>query len=45
MAHFGLGPDVTRVARVEVTWPSGRRLVLEDVQAWQTLRPNEDAAE
>jgi hypothetical protein len=45
VAHFGLGPDVSEVARVEVTWPSGRRLVLEDVQAWQTLHPSEDAAE
>ncbi|HMO65176.1 MAG TPA: ASPIC/UnbV domain-containing protein, partial [Verrucomicrobiota bacterium] len=36
VAHFGLG-SVTHLDRVEITWPSGARLVLRDVPARQTL--------
>ena len=31
-AHFGLGSH-TRVASVEITWPSGRTQMLHDVEA------------
>jgi hypothetical protein len=34
--HFGLG-DETRVERLEITWPGGRRQLLEDVRADQVL--------
>lgn len=37
IAHFGLGRGVTRVAEVEVRWPSGMTTRLEDVEANQTL--------
>ncbi|MFT4569279.1 MAG: hypothetical protein ACI91F_000145, partial [Candidatus Binatia bacterium] len=38
VAHFGLGSDVERVYRVEITWPrTGLTTVAEDVAAGQTL--------
>ncbi|MFN0068954.1 MAG: FG-GAP-like repeat-containing protein [Limisphaerales bacterium] len=40
VAHFGLG-GVTSLNRVEITWPSGARLVLRDVAARQTLTVTE----
>jgi hypothetical protein len=41
VAHFGLGEDVTRVAELEVIWPSGAATHLEDVPARQTLELTE----
>lgn len=40
VAHFGLGA-VTNLDRVEITWPSGARLVLRDVPARQVLTVTE----
>lgn len=37
VAHFGLGRGVTRVAEVEVRWPSGALVCLNDVEANLTL--------
>ena len=38
--HFGLG-DETRIASVEIRWPSGIRQVLKDVKADQVLKVDE----
>jgi enediyne biosynthesis protein E4 len=38
--YFGLG-DAAKINRVEVSWPSGRRQVLNNVQANQTLSVTE----
>jgi hypothetical protein len=42
--HFGLGKDA-RATRVEIRWPSGRILVLENVQADQLLKVTEPAGQ
>ena len=39
-AHFGLGAQ-TNVARLEVHWPGGRRQIVENVRANQTLEVRE----
>ena len=41
--HFGLGSSEV-ISKLEVRWPSGRTVVLEDVDANQTLRLIEGAA-
>ena len=38
--HFGLG-KASQVDRIEITWPSGKRQVLEKVQADQVLKVRE----
>jgi hypothetical protein len=37
VSHFGFAPDVTRLAVVEVTWPSGAVTRLEDVEVDRAL--------
>ncbi|HEV8297620.1 MAG TPA: CRTAC1 family protein [Acidimicrobiales bacterium] len=37
VAHVGLGPDPVRIDSVEVVWPGGRRLVIDDVAVDTTL--------
>ncbi len=41
-AHFGLGPD-TKVASIEIRWPSGIVQTLHDVSADQILQVDEPA--
>jgi hypothetical protein len=38
--HLGLG-DAVSVDRIEITWPSGRKTILEDVPGGQVLRVSE----
>src|SRR5205085_12408793 len=38
--HFGLGPE-TRIASVEIRWPSGAVQILKDVKADQLLSVDE----
>jgi hypothetical protein len=40
--HFGMGDSAT-VRRIEITWPSGARQVLENVKADQVLHVREEA--
>jgi len=42
--HFGLG-DETRIASIEIRWPSGIRQVLKDVAADQFLKIDEPASQ
>jgi hypothetical protein len=40
--HFGLGQD-SKVASLEIRWPSGPRQVLKDIAADQLLKIDEPA--